>query len=61
MAEKEDLLLTDRTCSAHPGKNLPGLHLMLHKCKVPSIWRDVIFTRYLYSSSYSALSEQLFY
>ena len=59
MAKKEELLSTDRTCSACPGKNPPGLHLRLHKRKIPSIWGD-IFTHYLYSSSYSVLLKQLF-
>ena len=42
-------------------ENLPRVCLMLHKCWVPSIWRDVRITHYLYSSFYSITLKQLFY
>lgn len=33
---------------------------MLHKCRVPSIWKGIRFTHYIYSSFYSIILKQPF-
>lgn len=50
----------NRICSVLWGNSIQ-VPLVLHKSRVPCIWRVIRFTHYLYSSFYSISLEQLFY
>ena len=60
MTKKEELLHRQDLYSV-PRENPFGVCPMLHECRVPSTWRDISFTCYVYASSYSILLKQLFY